>query len=212
MKDIQTKLHDYNPAIPLVSPSSHWGFQNDIDNLNLVYMNHGLLEWEQVTKGLVTITSSPTESPPTTTSTTTTTTTDASNKPLVISNPIDSTYEFGFSGNLVIWEVEGSNPDHYELELNNQVIRNSAWVDGDLISISLPDLNVGEHKFKLTIFNSDNDNLSDEVLVTIVSIGGETNSDQSSGPSPLSPSILPFSMLFIAFAFAKRSQKLKSRR
>ncbi len=60
------------------------------------------------------------------------------------------TYEYGSEGNKIQWNITESNPDYYNVTMNNTVVEEGDW-DGSNISISIDGLTVGNYTYMLWV-------------------------------------------------------------
>ncbi|MCH8908526.1 MAG: hypothetical protein IH840_15675, partial [Candidatus Heimdallarchaeota archaeon] len=51
VKLVQAELYKFKPVLPILYPLSHWGYRNDIGDLDLLLLSISSAEWELVTKG-----------------------------------------------------------------------------------------------------------------------------------------------------------------
>ncbi|MHA2014681.1 MAG: hypothetical protein ACTSUH_02885 [Candidatus Thorarchaeota archaeon] len=88
-------------------------------------------------------------------------------RPPVVNATPDFTYEEGYSGYLVNWTVEESNPKYFELSRDGVGIENGTWHDRDYFELDADGLSVGTHIFNLTLVDFFNQTTKSIVNVTV---------------------------------------------
>ncbi len=69
--------------------------------------------------------------------------------PIIVGNA-NITYEYGSEGNTIQWNITESNPDYYNITMNNTIVEEGPW-DGSNISISVDGLTVGNYTYMLWV-------------------------------------------------------------
>ncbi len=92
-----------------------------------------------------------------------------------IDHPPDLTYENGTMGKTIEWNATTSDPKNYTVTRDGEVYQSGSW-DGSLITVDLDHLYTENLTYSLprtfifvcTVFNQQNETVSDEVQVTVV--------------------------------------------
>ncbi|MCH8905911.1 MAG: hypothetical protein IH840_02390 [Candidatus Heimdallarchaeota archaeon] len=85
-----------------------------------------------------------------------------------INTPLDSGYEQGTTGNVIIWIGTDNNPGTFEVELEGSSYLNGTWSNGGDIVISIDNLGYGSYTFNLILNDSSGNQVSHSVLITVV--------------------------------------------
>ncbi len=113
--------------------------------------------------------------------------------PPIISSPDDIVEVEGIGGK-ISWVATDVNPGQFIITKNGVEVSNGDWISGSPIDYSLDDLAVGDYSFKITVWDLYDNNVTDEVLVTInrqhTTPQPTTTTDQSTGYSALSILVL----------------------
>ena len=90
--------------------------------------------------------------------------------PVIVSNPSDSTVEFGYTGQTLTWNVTDANPLLYTITLQGTgiVTGPTAWTSGTLVTYNIPDgFNVGSYVYIINFTDSVLNFASDTVTFTV---------------------------------------------
>lgn len=92
--------------------------------------------------------------------------------PDLVSSPIQTMYEFGNTGDTVSWMAGDANPDIYTLYRNGSIQSSSSWDNSTTMSDSLDGLALGVYNYTIVIGDISNNNIIDQVLITIADTTG----------------------------------------
>ncbi|MFV2014334.1 MAG: Kelch repeat-containing protein, partial [Candidatus Heimdallarchaeota archaeon] len=101
-----------------------------------------------------------------------------------ISSPNDIFSTEGTIGNKIVWEVDDDNPTIYVLERNGEVIGYDSYLNIFFIEVNLDGYTFGTYNFNLTLYDENNQSVSDYVEVQIFPINegaGNTVTPRSGG-------------------------------
>ncbi|MCE7735381.1 MAG: ABC transporter substrate-binding protein [Candidatus Heimdallarchaeota archaeon] len=200
-KAIQAELYKWIPVLPILYPQSHWGFGASVTGIDSLLISVSAQEWDLVRKSEFTqnFDLTPTYTAPpgyTSTSTGTTTTpgeitTDITyvdpsgvTSFLSMTSPSDITFVEGSGSKTISWRVDGSHPDHYEIYQNGNLVESDGWNSGQLVTLSLDNIQVGNHEFIILLFDTFGNPLEDSVDVTVLSSDTSSDKIDSSDDTP----------------------------
>lgn len=89
---------------------------------------------------------------------------------LTISNPSDISFEVGERGHQIVWEVDSSNGDYYEISMNGQPFLTNNFLGFTNVIVDLNDLGEGDYLFQLKVADTWGQETFDDVLVTVAPI------------------------------------------
>lgn len=81
--------------------------------------------------------------------------------------PEDILYEFGSTGNALIWNPVDLNPDSYRIYRNGSLVRENSW-DGTAIEYNVDALSLGTYNFTVEVIDTSENVVTDSVTVTVV--------------------------------------------
>ena len=93
--------------------------------------------------------------------------------PPQLDSPIDFEYEFGITGNFIIWGAFDFNPYIYVLYINGGLSRSGSWDEG-VIVIDIDGLLVGRYNYTLLINDTSGNIAIDTVIVTVTEVETST--------------------------------------
>ena len=87
--------------------------------------------------------------------------------PPSIDHPDDITYEFGTTGNNIIWHPVDDNPSYYDITRNGTVEDSGPWSGGNISKI-VDGMSLGNHVFICSVYDQSGNSVSDTVMVTVI--------------------------------------------
>lgn len=93
---------------------------------------------------------------------------------LSINSPSDQTDVVIYSGEIV-WQPSGPTPCNYEVTLNGGHHMEGLW-NGNNIFVEFGSLSEGEYIFTITLTDEFGNDVTDTVIITVTSGGGESSS------------------------------------
>lgn len=90
-----------------------------------------------------------------------------------IDNPSDIEYTEGTTGHSITWNATDFHPSHYQILDNGTELTSHSW-SGDLITVTIDDLEVGIHNIEVIVHDTFGYTSSDLVIVTVLSQGSTT--------------------------------------
>jgi len=93
---------------------------------------------------------------------------DDDKTPPIISSPEDIEYEFGSTGNTLVWVVSDEYPNTYEIFMDGESFESGAWESGVSITINIDGFAVGTYEFMIKCDDSYNNIATDNVLVNVI--------------------------------------------
>ncbi|MFW9918790.1 MAG: right-handed parallel beta-helix repeat-containing protein [Candidatus Thorarchaeota archaeon] len=97
-----------------------------------------------------------------------------------LSHPEDLEYEYGASENYIEWTFSDENPNYYKVYLNDELRQQGNWNESsDSVRVNVDGLSLGEHVFRIIIFDMGNNSVSDEVTVMVVEATTTTTTETS---------------------------------
>jgi len=85
----------------------------------------------------------------------------------VIDHPVDLAYHWESTGNEISWVVTDANPHSFVIEENGAAITSGIW-DSFPITLTLGELDCGNHKFTLIAYDAAGNEATDTVMVNIL--------------------------------------------
>ncbi|MBD3408222.1 MAG: hypothetical protein GF411_19020 [Candidatus Lokiarchaeota archaeon] len=101
-----------------------------------------------------------------------------------IDHPVDSSYEYGITGNQITWHPLDLNSESYALLRNDTVIRSGAWA-GSPITIDIDGLDVGTYNYTICVYDESGNSISDTVMVTVTDNGASTPAENTPLGNPV---------------------------
>lgn len=96
--------------------------------------------------------------------------------PPSIAGPADESYEFGSTGNKIVWQVGDENPAFYIITVDGDEVISGSW-DGSDIEHNLNGLAVGSYTFQIELEDVNGLVSDDTVVITIYEKGGEPTTE-----------------------------------
>ena len=94
-------------------------------------------------------------------------------KPLIHSSG-NLEYTIGTTDNYISWVLESDNPDTYEIYREGvKLYGPTTWDTGDNISINVDHLAIGSYNYTIIVGDTDNNNVTSTIIVTVVDIEDE---------------------------------------
>ncbi|MBA7591623.1 hypothetical protein ES708_33783 [subsurface metagenome] len=84
-----------------------------------------------------------------------------------LTSPADITYNEGSTGNEIIWTANDFNPTSYSITNNSIEFESGNWIDGQVFTIDIDGLAIGEYTYVITIYDIDGNTVSDTVIVSV---------------------------------------------
>ncbi len=113
-----------------------------------------------------------------------------------INSPRDITYQYGQTGNTIVWRSASSNPDRYEIYQDDILNCNETW-DGSYVTYCVDGLAVGNYAFELRVFDIQGNNANDTVRVSVVVATPTSNTTTTSTTTSTSESNRNLELLFV---------------
>ncbi|MEM4734325.1 MAG: NosD domain-containing protein [Candidatus Thorarchaeota archaeon] len=89
-------------------------------------------------------------------------------EPPIIDHPDDIQYEYGTSGNRIVWIIQEASPVRYVVYLDGEYLEYDDSWDGSPVIIDVDGLDPWTHNFTLVVYDEFGNWASDTVLVTVV--------------------------------------------
>lgn len=90
-----------------------------------------------------------------------------------IDHPDDMEIVEGTTGNQIVWSPSDDYPDRFEVLYNGSTYVTDSW-GGSRIVVSIDGLPAGTHTFSLTVYDGAGNQVSDEVVTTVLAVEPET--------------------------------------
>jgi len=89
----------------------------------------------------------------------------------VIFGPSDITYEEGATGNSITWTSNDAYPDKYNITKDGSFVKSGLWnISGELITVLVDGLEVGEYTYTCTVNDTSGHSASDSVTVKVIEV------------------------------------------
>ncbi|MHA1930850.1 MAG: phospholipase D-like domain-containing protein [Candidatus Thorarchaeota archaeon] len=83
-----------------------------------------------------------------------------------IDSPADIIYEFDTIGHSITWIASDSAPDNYVISRSTTTVAEDSW-NGSVITVSVDGLDLGDHIYKIIVYDESGNSATDSVLVTV---------------------------------------------
>ncbi|MFV2015700.1 MAG: hypothetical protein ACC656_09750, partial [Candidatus Heimdallarchaeota archaeon] len=133
-----------------------WVFNNVFDSFGFVLQENGLFVYDNENAGFIIAEVIDSSLFPSTTA------------PPSISDEQDFSYELGTIGHSISWTVNSEIPDYFIIYLNGVELELGTWSNGDILTVNVDNLSMGEYLYEILVFDTNGDFASDSVLLTVI--------------------------------------------
>ncbi|MDH5402736.1 MAG: hypothetical protein OEY49_09615, partial [Candidatus Heimdallarchaeota archaeon] len=85
----------------------------------------------------------------------------------LVTNPSDTGYEVGSSGNIISWTPIDTNPQNYTVYKNSTTYLTGTWFNNTVIDINIDGLSLGYHNFTILLADTSLNIIQDTVIIYI---------------------------------------------